>query len=200
MNLRQLVEAWQAQSAKCGEAFARACDGINRELDAVGGFATTSADKDGYCRDYSRMKEGFGGGVSKVGDEHFGKITPYLPEVGDRCFALEMAHRETALALTASVLAVREYIATANGVMLSASDAYLFDRLGVAPEHIALAMLKDEARDWARVVETVKRGKSFRVERDDDGRLYLVLLATEGTMTLPMTPENVVRWIQDGAR
>ena len=157
-SLRELVAAWEAQGTKCAQAFDAARDGINRELDAVGGYATTSpeyADKDGktyesgkgYCRDFFRQADSFGGGVAVVGEDaggaHAGKLTPYLPEVGDRCFALEQAWRKEAMALTATVDAVREHIANVSGIKMDAGTVAALAQQGVGPEHVALALLKE---------------------------------------------------------
>jgi hypothetical protein len=135
MSLRELVLAWQAQDKKCSDVFNATLAEINRLLDSVGGFATTSADKDGFCRDYIRFYEPtFGGGVCRTGDDpggqHAGKVAPYEPEVGDKCFALDRAWREEAYKLTAAINAVRAYIEKVGG--------------GKEPEHVALALIKDD--------------------------------------------------------
>src|SRR5262245_30412919 len=49
MTLREKVAAWQEQEKKCQAAFDAAKAGIKRELEPVGGYATTSPDSQGYC-------------------------------------------------------------------------------------------------------------------------------------------------------
>lgn len=152
-TIRDLVGAWQAQASRCDEAFLSAIAGINRELDAVGGYATTSPewkDGKGYCRDYWRQGDTFGGGVSVVGEDagggHAGKVTPHEPEVGDRCFALEQAWRREATALTDAVYAVRERVASVaghRGVDVRCGDVEGAAELGLGPEHVALALIME---------------------------------------------------------
>lgn len=152
-TLRELVAAWQAQSSVCKTAFDTAITEINRELDTIGGFATTTPDWNengkGYCRDYWRQADSFGGGVSvageKSGPEDRYKV-PCFTEVGDRCFALEQSWRKEAMALTATVYAIREYVAKANGhkVQSNHSDVDTLARSGMGPEHIALALIKED--------------------------------------------------------
>lgn len=88
--------------AVCAAEFAKTLAAINAELDAVGGFATTSPER-GYCRDYTRQADGFGGGVLVVGED---PAAPTHPEVGDRCFALDQAWREYAYGVTRATHAV----------------------------------------------------------------------------------------------
>lgn len=85
-DLRSAVRELLAQQTKCKEAFETALNGINAALDAAGvEEVTSSPDDQGFVRTFLRFRDGsFGGGVSR-------KII--LPEVGDRCFALEQASR-----------------------------------------------------------------------------------------------------------
>ena len=166
-TLRELVAAWQAQGSRCKESFDRAVEGINRELDAVGGYATTSPelmkDGKGYCRDFWRQADSFGGGVSVVGEDaggnHAGKVAPYQPEVGDRCYALEMAWRVEAYKLSDVVGAVRAYISKD-----APHNRGMLDQLamkGLAPEFVAAALVADEASERAQIVAWLR---SFAAE------------------------------------
>ena len=95
-SLRELVAAWEAQGRRCSQAFDVALAGINRELDAVGGYATTSpsyknkdgvayADGSGLCLSYYRQDDSFGGGFERAGERHGGtgphadKVAPHPP-------------------------------------------------------------------------------------------------------------------------
>jgi hypothetical protein len=106
--LRELVAASQAQGERCREAFKAMQAGILGELEAVGGFATTTPEiihGVGYCRDFELDEDGksWSGGACRVGTEaggrHAGKRAPHATAIGDRCFALEQAWRKEVLAL-----------------------------------------------------------------------------------------------------
>lgn len=148
-SLRDLVIAWQAQSAACSAAFDVALAGINAELDSVGGYATTSPDASGYCQTFIRASDSFGGGVEYVGRQyggagpHASKVAPHRPEVGDRCAALEREWRAEAYALTGARDAVRERIARATGSSVNHKAADILARDGLAPEHVALALVME---------------------------------------------------------
>lgn len=129
--VRDNVEG-STQRATCSAKFAETTSAINVELDAVGGFATTSPEwknGKGYCRDFTRQAESFGGGVLVVGEEGPpGKVAPYEPEVGDRCFVLDKAWRERAYDVTRATQAV------AAIVRPFASDAVSDEALVAAAE------------------------------------------------------------------
>lgn len=167
MNLRELVAFWQAQDAKCSEAFAHSLEAINRELDAVGGYATTSPEMirgKGYCRDYVRQSDVFGGGIVVVGEDgagaHEGKIAPYLPEIGDRCHALETTWRAEAYKLSDAVKAIRAYIAK-DGATIDDGIIGQLALKGCAPEHVAAALVADDAGDRTKIVAWLR---SFQAE------------------------------------
>ncbi len=121
-TLKALVEEWQAASDTCKAAFDKFVDAARRELRAVGGFATTSPDHAGYVRTFT-LHEGMpADGAEKRGPAH--------PHVGDLLVQLERDYREAAFAQHNAVLAVREYVAARGG--------------GQEPEHVALALLRDE--------------------------------------------------------
>ena len=140
-TLRELVDAWQVRLARTSEAFDSALAGINRELDAVGGYATTSPDKGGYCRSYVRSADGFGGGVERSGELNGDRATPHCPEVGDRCAVLEAVWRAEALASTVATHAVRARVAEVSGIRVDRLDRLAAN--GIGPEHVALALLRE---------------------------------------------------------
>jgi len=113
ISLRDAVLAWCVAEQKEAAIYKETRDAINRELDAVGGYATTSP-KRGLCRSFYRMEDGFGGGVDREGEQyggtgpHANTVAPHHPEVGDRCFALESAHRTIALEASAARKKVEE--------------------------------------------------------------------------------------------
>jgi len=112
-NLRAAVLAWCAAEKKADAIYKETHTEINRELDAIGGYATTSPQR-GLCRSFYRMEDGFGGGVDREGEQYGGTgpnadtIAPHHPDVGDRCFALELAHRTVALEANAARKKVEE--------------------------------------------------------------------------------------------
>jgi len=122
-RLRDLVNAWQEQVAKCKPLFAETLAAINKELDAVGGYATTSPDAKGFCRDYERREDTFGGGGTEL---------PKFTVAGDRCFAIEKAWRAEIMEMMRRRDAVRAAIAELGG--------------GTEPEDVALAIYKSEER------------------------------------------------------
>ena len=195
-NLRDLVAAWEAQGARCSQAFDTALGGINRELDAVGGYVTTSPDKDGYCQDYTRQADTFGGGVTKVGKDachpHEGKVTPYLTEVGDRCFALEQAWRKEAMAYTVASEAIQQYVREHGG----GDDLW----------RVAVALVKSERSEreaivrWLesmsgplvnRIVSSIERGDHL-LGRPRSVRPTGSLRCSRGA--IPSTDQICARW------
>lgn len=127
-KLRDLVTAWREQADKCASLFKMTLEAINKELGAVGGYATTSPDAQGYCRGYSKGDYSFGGGVTK---------TPEFTAVGDRCFELEMAWRKEVEEKTRRAEAVRTEIARWTGPEFSELE----------PEYIAWAIFKSKEVD-----------------------------------------------------
>jgi len=117
-TLRELIAAWQIQGPRCLAAFDQMNVVIKQELGAVGGFATTRPNGEGYCQDFvwDDRDDSFFGGVMRAGAVYGGTgpraaiTAPHHPDVGDRCFVAEQAWRKEAMALTAAAEAVREYI------------------------------------------------------------------------------------------
>jgi hypothetical protein len=139
-SLRDAVLAWVEAEKVAAADFESVRDTINRELDAVGGYATTSVslgkNNVGYCRSFHRMDDGFGGGVEREGEKYGGTgpnaetTAPHHPEVGDRCFALDNAHRDLELKVYAARKVVEEI---AVGLLTGAMPP------GVKAEVVALA-------------------------------------------------------------
>lgn len=131
-ELRDLVLAWEKQATVCSQAFEVASTAIARELNAIGGYATTSPDKDNCCSTFL-VKVGEKGwllGAARVGDNRTGAPTPHHPDVGDRCEVLSNVWRKEAMALGAAQNAVRACVKRLTG----ATDL----------EHVALALLRSE--------------------------------------------------------
>lgn len=154
-SLRDLVGAWQAQASRCDAAFDVMNVGVRRELSSVGGFATTSPEVKkgiGYCRDFwiTPGDSSFASGLTRSG-ERCGPtgneyVAPVHPEVGDRCFALERAFRQEAIALTEAVYAVRRHVASVSGFGNGAVQGASIDdmaRRGMGPEHVALVLIRE---------------------------------------------------------
>lgn len=121
-TLKVLVEEWQAAAEVCKAAFDKFVGAARRELAAVGGYATTRANENGVARDY-QLHEGLPcGGVTRDPERH--------PEVGELLLQLERDHREAAGSMFEAIAAVREYVSARGG--------------GQEPEHVALALLRDE--------------------------------------------------------
>src|SRR5262249_18472022 len=135
-TLREQVGAWQAQSAKCTAAFDAAKETIKRELDAVGGYATTSVDEQGYCGTFWwQASEGvWSTGAVKPGEERNGTTAPTHPEVGDRCDVYYQAWRKEAMALTEACRSVRDNIAARTGKRVDHAKCDDLALMGLAPE------------------------------------------------------------------
>lgn len=150
--LRDLVAAWQRQSDRSNQAFEAALEGINRELDAVGGYATTSADTRGFCQSFYRGTDGWSFGIARTGERCGGTgpladiVAPHHPEVGDRCLALEQEYRKQAMASTEAVQAVRQYIISNTG-----TGEYS------EVEHSAIALCASEEAERALVVKWIRK-------------------------------------------
>lgn len=121
-TLHRLVEEWQSATAVCKAAFERYVLAARRELGAVGGRASTAASEAGYVHEFI-LHEG-------MPCEGGGRGEPVHPEVGALLLQLQRDHREAAFAQHAAVNAVREYVSARGG--------------GDNPEHVALALLRDE--------------------------------------------------------
>ncbi len=123
MTLRAAVEAWIAAEARAQSAFEENRDAINRLLEGVGGYATTSPDEHGFCKSYFRQDDSFGGGVEKAGarfggtGRHADTIAPHHADIGDRCFQRELEWRERALSCTNAQRRVEELAILALGGM-----------------------------------------------------------------------------------
>ena len=92
------VAAWRERCAACTVAFDAYANGARALIKATGGtYVTTSPDENGYCKDYEVRPD-----VDYIleGVTH---EAPQHPEVGDKCFALEMAFREKAYAVNDAV-------------------------------------------------------------------------------------------------
>lgn len=141
--LRDLVAAWEAQGARCAQAYSAMNEGVRRELESVGGSATTSPDADGYCRTFEWMKGTgvFCEGAIRVG----GVVQAKHPEVGDRCGALERSWRKEATALTEAGAAIQRYVRLyANG----SNELW----------RVAVALVKSERSEREAIVRWMRAG------------------------------------------
>jgi hypothetical protein len=138
-GLRGAVLAWDEAEKLSVFAWGKTRDAINQELDAVGGYATTSAttSKGGnsFCRSFHRMGDGYGGAVEREGERYGGTgphadtVAPHHPDVGDRCHAYDLAQRE----LDLKTIAARENVERIAVALLKELPAT------VKPETLALA-------------------------------------------------------------
>lgn len=168
-TLRELVAAWRAQGVRCEQAFVAMNDGVCRELDAIGGYATTSPNKNGYCQQFYRHPDsaGFATTSTKAGSEDDPKHgpepkpfqrdkSPCHPEVGDRCFELEQAWRKEAMALTETMLAIQVHVGR--------GDRY--------NEHtdlivsMAAKLVDQETSERAKVIEWLRFASTVRVDTE----------------------------------
>jgi hypothetical protein len=153
MGLRELVAAWQERAAECDRAYRLALDSINRELDAVGGYATTGPDENGLCLSFHRANDSFGSGIARAGERHGGTgpsadaVAPYHPEVGDRCLELEQVWRGHALRSAEAVHAVRAYVTEIAGA--------------TEPEYVALALCRSEEEERKKLTNTILRANDL---------------------------------------
>lgn len=146
--LRELVGAWRTQTDRTSAAFTTMNDGIRRELDAVGGYATTSPDKGGCCRTFwwIENERSFSSGAVEIGESRHGEAAPTHPEVGDRCSTLEQAWRKEVMALTESVLAIQKHVGR--------GDRYSDQTVLIAC--VASKLVDDEVSDRAAIVEWLR--------------------------------------------
>lgn len=116
-TLRGLVEAWIAADEHAAREWMKVSQAINADLLRVGGYATTSSNR-GFCKSFYAATNGIGwaGSVEREGEKYGGTgpnaetVAPHHPEVGDRCFALEMASQKHTLAAFAAKELVEERI------------------------------------------------------------------------------------------
>ena len=135
-RLRIAVAVWQTANAESLASFHQTNEAIHRELDAAGGYVTSSASDKGYCHSYTRDNESYSTTVDTVGEAynqgpHAGKAAPYLPEAGDRCRELEKADRIVQMRAVAARADVERIV----GDLLGQSAE------GVQAQHVSLAVL-----------------------------------------------------------
>lgn len=145
-ELRKAIAEWEARNIECKATYATVNEFICKELDAVGGFVTTTPDKNGFCYTFSRSvyHPGWTGGAAQSGT--FRAIPfkvfsiPCHEQAGNRCHELETRWRDTAT----RVKAAQDY---AEAIAQSLIDEQVgIDSLATA----VLALVRDEKSDASR--------------------------------------------------